>query len=104
VAQSLEQTKAGLRFKTPKTKRRRRTVALSPSLVEQRHRAKQAADRGALAIPGLQEDAAQRIDAGLWNAMLGSQGGNIGCKSRFSVLPGSAKPLKVHVFAGLAQR
>lgn len=47
VAQSLEQTKAGLRFKTPKTKRSRRTIALSPSLAEelQSHRAKQAADR-----------------------------------------------------------
>ena len=50
VAQSLEQTKAGLRFKTPKTKRSRRTIALSPSLAEelQSHRAKQAADRLAL--------------------------------------------------------
>ena len=52
VAQSLEQTKAGLRFKTPKTKRSRRTIALSPSLVEelQAHRARQAADRLALGM------------------------------------------------------
>jgi integrase len=52
VAQSLEQTKAGLRFKTPKTKRSRRTIALSPSLVEVllAHRARQAADRLALGM------------------------------------------------------
>ena len=52
VAQSLEQTKAGLRFKTPKTKRSRRTIALSPSLVEelQAHRARQAAERLALGM------------------------------------------------------
>ena len=44
MAQSLEQTKGGLRFKTSKTKRSRRTIALSPSLVEElhAHRAKQA--------------------------------------------------------------
>jgi integrase len=47
VAQSLEQTRAGLAFKTPKTQRSRRTIALSPALVEalQAHRAQQAADR-----------------------------------------------------------
>jgi integrase len=52
VAQSLEQTKSGLRFKIPKTKRSRRTIALSPSLVEemQAHRAKQAAERLALGM------------------------------------------------------
>jgi len=52
VAQSLEQTKAGLRFKTPKTRRSRRTIALSPSLIEviQAHRAQQAADRLALGM------------------------------------------------------
>jgi integrase len=53
VAQSLEQTATGgLRFKAPKTKRSRRTVALSPALVEelQTHRAKQAADRLALGM------------------------------------------------------
>ena len=52
VAQSLEQTKEGLRFKTPKTKRSRRTIALSPSLVEelQAHRARQAVDRLALGM------------------------------------------------------
>ena len=52
VAQSLEQTKEGLRFKTPKTKRSRRTLALSPSLTEvlQAHRATQAADRLALGL------------------------------------------------------
>jgi integrase len=44
VAQSLEQTKAGLRFKTPKTKRTRRTIALSIAEALQEHRAKQAAD------------------------------------------------------------
>ena len=53
VAQSLEQTKAGgLKFKAPKTKRSRRTIALSPSLVEelQAHRARQAAERLALGM------------------------------------------------------
>jgi integrase len=52
VAQSLEQTKTGPRFKTPKTKRSRRTFALSPSLVEVlfAHRARQAADRLALGM------------------------------------------------------
>jgi integrase len=67
VAQSLEQTKEGLRFKTPKTKRSRRTIALSPSLVEelQAHRARQAAERLAL---GMGRDPAglvfTRIDGG----------------------------------------
>ena len=58
VAQSLEQTATGgLRFKAPKTKRSRRTIALSPAVVEelQAHRAKRAADRLAL---GLGRDAA----------------------------------------------
>jgi len=52
VAQSLEQTKTGLRFKTPKTRRSRRTIALSPAVVEelQSHRARQAADRLALGM------------------------------------------------------
>ncbi len=51
MSQSLEQTK-GLRFKPPKTKRSRRTIALSPSLVEelQAHRARQAVDRLALGM------------------------------------------------------
>lgn len=52
VAQSLEQTKGALRFKAPKTKKSRRTIALSPALVEelQTHRARQAADRLALGM------------------------------------------------------
>jgi integrase len=52
VRQSLEQTKAGLRFKPPKTKGSRRRIDLSLSLVEvlQRHRAKQAAARLALGL------------------------------------------------------
>ena len=52
VAQSLEQTRAASQFKAPKTKRSRRTIALSPSLVEelQAHRARQAADRLALGM------------------------------------------------------
>jgi integrase len=52
VKQSLEQTKSGLRFKTPKTKRSRRTIALSPSLVDElkAHRVKQAAERLALGM------------------------------------------------------
>lgn len=68
VAQSREQTKAGLRFKAPKTKRSRRTIALSPSVVEvlQAHRARQGEERLAL---GLGRDAAgivfTRIDGEL---------------------------------------
>ena len=52
VAQSLEQTRAGLSFKAPKTRRSKRTIALSPSLVEELHghRAKQAAERLALGL------------------------------------------------------
>jgi integrase len=53
VAQSLEQTTAGgLRFKAPKTKRSRRTIALSAAAIEelQAHRARQAAERLALGI------------------------------------------------------
>jgi integrase len=52
VAQSLEQVKGQLRFKVPKTRRGRRTIILSPSLVEelQAHRARQAAERLALGM------------------------------------------------------
>jgi integrase len=52
VIQALEQTRAGLSFKAPKTSRSRRTIALSPSLVEalQTHRAQQAAERLALGM------------------------------------------------------
>ncbi len=52
VAQSLEQTKDGLRFKAPKTKRSRRTIALSPSAVEilQAHRVNQLKERMALGL------------------------------------------------------
>ena len=44
VAQAVEQTKEGLRFKTPKTRRSRRTITLSPSVVELllSHKAEQA--------------------------------------------------------------
>jgi integrase len=47
VVQSLEQTDAGLRFKAPKTKRSRRTIALSESAVEvlQRHKIGQLEER-----------------------------------------------------------
>ena len=47
VAQSLEQTAAGLRFKAPKTKRSRRSIALSQAVVEvlQDHRVKQIEER-----------------------------------------------------------
>ncbi len=52
VNQSLEQTKAGLRFKAPKTKRSRRTIALSPSVVEvlQAHKVRQVEERVSLAL------------------------------------------------------
>jgi integrase len=47
VVQSLEQTKEGLRFKSPKTHRSRRSVALAAVTVEalRSHRAKQAQER-----------------------------------------------------------
>jgi integrase len=52
VVQSLEQTDEGLRFKAPKTKRSRRTIALPAAAVEllQRHKAEQAKERLALGI------------------------------------------------------
>ena len=52
VAQALEQTKAGLRFKLPKTKRSRRVIALSPSVVDflRTHKVKQARERLALGL------------------------------------------------------
>ena len=159
VARALEQTKAGLAFKQPKTKRSRRTIAMPGAGIDvmRAHRAQQAADRLALGmgrapdglvftridgdpiqpdsitkmfartaaragvgevsfhglrhthatdllragvhpkvaserlghasiaitldtyshvIPGLQEDAAQRIDGALRNAISGKKGGN----------------------------
>src|SRR3546814_12722185 len=47
VAQSLEQTKDGLRFKAPTTKRRRRPIALSAPVAGtlRPHRAREAAGR-----------------------------------------------------------
>jgi integrase len=50
VVQSLEQTKGGLRFKSPKTHRSRRSIALAAMTVEalRSHRAKQAEERLAL--------------------------------------------------------
>ena len=53
VARSLEQTrKGGLRFKTPKTKRGRRTISLSPAVVTElrAHWKKQQEERLALGI------------------------------------------------------
>ncbi len=52
VNQSLEQTKDGLRFKAPKTKRSRRTIALSPSVVEvlQAHKVRQLEERVSLGL------------------------------------------------------
>jgi integrase len=52
VGQSLEQTKEGLRFKSPKTKRSRRRIDLSLSLVEvlQAHRSQQEAERRTLGM------------------------------------------------------
>lgn len=50
ICQALEQTKAGLAFKQPKTQRSRRTVALPQLAVEalRRHKAQQAAERLAI--------------------------------------------------------
>jgi integrase len=52
VRQTLEQTKAGLRFKPPKTKRSTRTIALSPSVVEvlQAHKVRQLEERMKLGL------------------------------------------------------
>ncbi len=53
VAQAIEQTKAGgLRFKPPKTKRSRRVIALSPSVVDllRAHKVQQARERLALGL------------------------------------------------------
>ncbi len=52
VAQAIEQTKAGLRFKLPKTKRSRRVIALSPSVVDllRAHKVQQARERLALGL------------------------------------------------------
>ena len=52
VAQAIEQTKAGLRFKLPKTKQSRRVIALSPSVVDllRAHKVQQARERLALGL------------------------------------------------------
>ncbi len=52
VAQAIEQTRDGLRFKLPKTKRSRRVIALSPSVVDLlgAHKAQQARERLALGL------------------------------------------------------
>jgi hypothetical protein len=52
VAQSLEQTREGLRFKSPKTPRSRRSIALPAMTVDalRSHRAKQAEERLALGV------------------------------------------------------
>ena len=52
VNRSLEQTRDGLRFKPPKTKRSRRTIALSPSVIEilQAHKVRQLKVRIALGL------------------------------------------------------
>jgi integrase len=54
VEQAVEQTKAGLRFKPPKTKRSRRTITLPALTVTalRRHRAQQAEERLALGLAG----------------------------------------------------
>jgi len=70
VARALEQTRDGLRFKAPKTKRSRRTITLSPSAIEllRNHRAQQAKERLAL---GLGKDSRglvfTRLDGSLMN-------------------------------------
>ena len=52
VERSLEETKAGLRFKAPKTKHGRRTISLPPSAVQilRAHRVKQLEQRMALGL------------------------------------------------------
>ncbi|MEE9544053.1 MAG: site-specific integrase [Rhodospirillales bacterium] len=52
VIQSLEQTKAGLRFKPPKSKKSRRRISLSPLTVDalRRHKVKQLEERLALGL------------------------------------------------------
>ena len=58
VEQSLEQTKAGLRFKAPKTKHGRRAIALAPSLVAElrRHRKNQLEERLRLGMGKIPDD------------------------------------------------
>jgi integrase len=58
VVQSLEETRAGLRFKAPKTKRSCRTVALSPAVVEllQEHRVRQLEERLLLGLGRSEND------------------------------------------------
>ena len=67
VQQSLEQTKAGLRFKSPKSKRSRRTVTLPNVAVEvlREHKREQAEERLALGI-GKSEMVFTRDDGSLW--------------------------------------
>ena len=59
VEQSLEQTKAGLRFKAPKTRYGRRTITLPSSATTElrKHRAKQAEQRLALGLGKPADDA-----------------------------------------------
>lgn len=59
VARALEETKAGLRFKPPKTKHGRRTISLPPSAVTvlREHRVKQMELRLALGLGKLEPDA-----------------------------------------------
>jgi integrase len=59
IERSLEQSKAGLRFKSPKTKSGRRTVAISPWLVAElrAHRTRQQERRLSLGMGRVAEDA-----------------------------------------------
>jgi integrase len=58
IEQSIEQTKAGLRFKAPKTRHGRRTIALAPSVVAElrQHRKKQLEERLRLGMGKIPDD------------------------------------------------
>ncbi len=67
VQQSLEQTKGGLRFKPPKTRKGRRSVTLPVIAMEalREHRRRQAEERMALGL-GKPETVFTDMDGGLW--------------------------------------
>ena len=84
VQQSLEQTKRGLRFKAPKTRKGRHTVTLPGIAVEvlRKHRRRQAEERMALGL-GKPETVFTDINGGPWPPdKLSRQFGNLVRKAR----------------------
>lgn len=76
VTQALEQTRQGIRFKAPKTKRSRRTIALSPTVVEvlHQHKVAQAEERLKLGL-GKNDDGLvfTSLDGGVVNPLTVTQ-------------------------------